>query len=237
MNTKRTLACAALLLGLLSFNAPLTAAVESDIVGYTTIEMDAGKWYQVGTPFVDLETSGAEEVSVNAVFSTGFARGDRLNVLDDTGTFVPLYWNATANGWCDSTRPNAALSTVTIAVGEAVYIQKGVAGDVVVKGKVEALPVAFGSEQGNAWNQSVLMWPVATKLNDIAWSNLERGDTLYILDDTTQNFTPYYWNPNANGWCTTTRPTATLADVDVGIGKAMYINKRSAGLGQLEPKR
>ena len=37
MNTKRTLACAALLLGLLSFNAPLTAAVESDIVGYTRL--------------------------------------------------------------------------------------------------------------------------------------------------------------------------------------------------------
>ena len=51
MNTKRTLACAALLLGLLSFNAPLTAAVESDIVGYTTIT-PSSTWTLLGINFV-----------------------------------------------------------------------------------------------------------------------------------------------------------------------------------------
>ena len=52
MNTKRTLACAALLLGLLSFNAPLTAAVESDIVGYTTPQINADTFTLLGVPFV-----------------------------------------------------------------------------------------------------------------------------------------------------------------------------------------
>ena len=96
MNTKRTLACAALLLGLLSFNAPLTAAVESDIVGYTTIEMKADKWYQVAFPFVQLDDT--ETVSISEAFNSGFVDGDTLMILNpQTGLYgfhnpLPLFY-------------------------------------------------------------------------------------------------------------------------------------------------
>ena len=52
MNERRFLAGMALVAGVVLLNAPLNAAVESDVVGYTTMTMEAGKWYQVGNPLV-----------------------------------------------------------------------------------------------------------------------------------------------------------------------------------------
>ena len=73
----RPLGCSTLCLWVVSFLAsPTSAAVESDVVGYTTITMEAGKWYQVGNPFVALEEGGV--IELNDGFGTGFATGDQL---------------------------------------------------------------------------------------------------------------------------------------------------------------
>ena len=217
-------------------NAPLSAAVESDTVGYTTIEMQAGKWYQIGTPFVALEDGVTP--TLNTVFTDGFSVGDSVRILDPSrGIFIPYYWNQAQNGWSESTRPNAALASVELAIGEAVYIQKASAGVVTLKGKVEATQVEFGTEEGQSWNQVVLVWPQKTSLNEIAWEGMGLGDTLYLLNDGAdgQIFVPYYWNTRQNGWCDSTRPNASLVDVDIDVGQAMYINKQTSGTGKLEP--
>ena len=37
------------------------------VVGYTTITMEAGKWYQVGYPFVSLEGNASDTIAVNDI--------------------------------------------------------------------------------------------------------------------------------------------------------------------------
>ena len=92
MKAKSIFQCAALLTGLLFLNVPLFAAVESDIVGYTTISMEAGKWYQVGYPFSPLD--GAESIKLNDCFTEGFALEDTLMILDvvNSSYEAMLYW-------------------------------------------------------------------------------------------------------------------------------------------------
>ncbi len=72
--------------GHVNLDGRLLAAVESATVGYTTMAMEAGKWYMVGTPFSAL--SDTTERRVNDVFALeGFADGDVLYTLSEGGTF------------------------------------------------------------------------------------------------------------------------------------------------------
>ena len=236
MNAKRILACAALLLGLLSFNAPLSAAVESDIVGYTTIEMQAGKWYQIGTPFVELEGTSTD-VPINDIYTTGFGQGDVLCTLDSTtSSLLPLYWNVTLNGWSESANPRAPLSERTIKVGEAVYILKETLGSLTFSGKVESTEGHFGSESGNAWNQIVMVWPETKKINEVSWTGLAGDDQMSILNSDTSVLKTYYWNDSLKGWSDSPNPRAPLSTDNIEIGRALYVHKVSAGIGVLTNK-
>jgi hypothetical protein len=107
--------------------ARLSAAVESDIVGYNTIEMKAGKWYMVGSAFSSLD--GIEDRNVNDVFNVGFAEGDRLMTYNSvSGLYTTAYWRATANGgqggWCTRPFMAATLKTVALTPGQAMFINK-----------------------------------------------------------------------------------------------------------------
>ena len=207
-------------------------------MGYTTIEMDAGKWYQVGSPFVALENESDAAVQINSVYASGFGQGDILCTLDSaSASLLPLYWNVTANGWSESASPRAPLSERTINVGEAVYISKQAAGTLTFSGKVEVKEVSFGTEEGNAWNQVVMVWPEAKKLQDIAWDGLETGDQMSILDSATSLMKTYYWNATNGGWADSPSPRAPLSEDTVEIGRALYIHKVSAGIGTLVNKQ
>ena len=114
-------------------NAPLTAAVESDIVGYTTIEMKADKWYQVAFPFVQLDDT--ETVSISEAFNSGFVDGDTLMILNpQTGLYENrAFWVSEANegqgAWCD--KPVLAIAKpvdILLTPGQAVFILKVSAG-------------------------------------------------------------------------------------------------------------
>ena len=105
-------------------NAPLFAAVESDVVGYTTIEMQADKWYQVGSPFIPL-TDGAEQ-TLNNTFTTGFSTNDQVYVYDpEMGSYKGPYVWGTANGqtgWWNTT--TSSLTTTVLTPGQAFFIHK-----------------------------------------------------------------------------------------------------------------
>ena len=58
-------------------NAPLSAAVESDVVGYTTVELTT-KFTLVGINFSSLD--GADAVPVNEIISGNFSDGDELQI-------------------------------------------------------------------------------------------------------------------------------------------------------------
>lgn len=226
MNFKSILACAALLIGI----GTATAAVESDIVGYTTITMEAGKWYQVGSPFVALEEGAA--LKLNDVFTTGFGAGDIINIFTPaTSLYVPYYWNTAKGGWTASRAPVAPLADVTLPTGQAVFINKAIAGDVLLSGKVsfnEA--VEFGSEEGDSWSQIVCVYPETVKLNAITWTGLQGGDIVNVFNNATSLYVPYYWNATKGGWTASRAPVAPLVDVDIPAGQAFFINKVSAGI-------
>ena len=239
MNAKRILACAALLLGLLSFNAPLSAAVESDVVGYVAVQMEEGKWYEVGCPFVDLNDK--EELPLNEVFVSGFSQGDTLCMLDpETSTYSDyLYWIDEKQAWCD--RPIAAIakpSTATLTPGQAVYIHKDTAGQVFLSGKVEAKAAVFGSENGPTWVLVTPIWPETRDVNAYAWEGLTQGDTLTVLDSETGSYADnVYWDEAKGAWCD--RPISAIAKpitLELAPGQAVFLNKKTTGVATVTPK-
>ena len=126
MDMKKIITCAALLAGIAFFNGRLNAQVESDIVGYTTIAMEAGKWYQVGSPFVALDDTASTQ-KINEVFTIGFSEGDSINILNTAAMeYVAYYWKTSANGWC--TKRGTTPVDVKIPAGQALFVNKASAG-------------------------------------------------------------------------------------------------------------
>lgn len=240
MKVKHFLSGATLLSAALLLNAPLSAVVESDVVGYTTITMEAGKWYQIGCPFVALD--GTEAPKINDVLGSGFESGDELMILNsETSRYsASAYWVAEKNAWCN--RPIAAIATpieTVLPIGQAVYIHKGpTSSEVVFSGKVEAKEIAFGAENTPSWAQVAPVWPVSQSINDFEWKGLADGDELMILDSQTQTYTPSaYWISEKNAWCN--RPIAAIATpvtTELKAGTAAYINKRQAGKATVSVK-
>ncbi len=231
MNERRFLAGMALVAGVVLLNAPLNAAVESDVVGYTTMTMEAGKWYQVGCPFVALD--GEEAPLVNDVFANGFEAGDELMILDSETSHYSssAYW-IPEKGWCDL--PIAAIATpisTTLPAGQAVYIHKGETPSVMtVSGKVEAKEVSFGSATSSSWAQVAPVWPVSQSVNAFKWTGLGDGDELMILNPDTQTYSNSAYWVTGKGWCDL--PIAAIAkpvDTVLPVGQAAYINKKAAG--------
>ena len=227
MNAKRILMCAAALSCALLFQATASAAVESPIVGYTTIEMEAGKWYQIGRPFVELEEGSSPKL--NTVLTSGFADGDVCNVFDPASvSYVPYYWKSAANGWC-SKRGTTPVD-VDLPASQAVFINKAVTATVSLAGRVSTTEISsFGTEAGGAWDQIICVYPSAVKLNEMKWSGLADGDICNVLNSETTTYEPYYWKSAANGWCS--KRGTTPVDVEIYAGQALFINKKSAGVG------
>ena len=230
--TGRSFAQVSLLVGFCAlplFNAPLSAAVESDIVGYSTITLDEGKWYILGNPFTPLD--GSTTFKINSVYTgEGFQTGDMLYILSDDGTFLLRYWNNGAKKW--STHPVVCVEDETdYPLSTAVYLNKKSVGDIVFSGKVSPLEIPVGSEEGNQWSLTALAYPKEALLNDYEWSNFASGDLLYT-STSEGDFTLHYWNSNLQGW--STHPVAPVPDKNMlSIGQAVYLLKQSKGIGTI----
>ena len=231
MDMKKIITCAALLAGIVFFNGRLNAQVESDIVGYTTVEMAAGKWYMVASPFVALDETTIP--TLNDVFTTGFSNGDTASVWSTEMNQYTMYtWNATKGKWLTGSRPTAPEANVALTPGQAIFINKKTAGTVVVSGKVSTSEVVeFGSELGSAWSQIACVYPVTTKLNALNWEGLANGDTVSVWNSESDQYSMYTWNTTKGKWLTGSRPTSPEADVDLTPGQAVFINRKSAGIG------
>ena len=229
MKAKGISICAALLTGLLFLNDPLFAAVESDIVGYTTITMEAGKWYQVGVPFEQL--NGATSYNISEVFSKGFSDGDMLFVMDPTTCAYPVVrkWRTVngTSGWGKVAIPK--LEDATIDAGEAVLINKKTTGDVTFIGKVNSLAKSVISGD-NAWSLVALQYPTEVAINSLKWSGIENNDMLFVMDPELCTYiTVRKWRTvnGTSGWGKVAIPK--LEDLTLTPGQAVLINKKSSG--------
>ena len=193
--------------------------------------MQAGKWYQIGNPFAELED--VSEIKINDAFTLGFSNGDILNIMDpDTASYSTYFWDDALKGWKFLPTAPILADNAVLTQGQAVYIYKAIAGNVVLRGKVVEASVEFGKADGDAWNQIVVMYPMDVKLNDLTWEGVKSGDIVNILDIQTASYTPYYWNENLKKWAIL--PTAPIAaDVTITPGQALFVNKKSTGVGVL----
>ena len=214
-------------------NGRLNAQVESDIVGYTTITMEADGWYQLGSPFAQLD--GAETFTLNEAFP-GFADGDLLYMATAEGGYRVRHWKASGDneGWSTS-RNRYSEDAAEYPQGMAVYIYKKTAGSVILSGAVQAATNSFGSDAGNAWSLVALPWPEAKKLSDYIWTGCADGDVLYLASPD-GGVKARYWKVNASegtaGW-STSRNAYRADSTILEPGVAVYINKASSGVGSV----
>ena len=196
--------------------------------------MQAGKWYQIGNPFVELEDG--QEVTINDVFSDGFGDGDSLYIYDSSknGYVATFLWTTVNDvaGWYDLSTDS--LATFKVAVGQGVFINKATDGNVTVKGRVSE--VATVSILGNAWSQVVCVYPVAKTMNEMTWIGMEDGDSAYIYDSSVGGYTSsYLYIKNRPGMTTGWYDLSTdsFATTKLPIGQSIFINKTSSGEGKL----
>ena len=202
--------------------------------------MQAGKWYQVGTPFVPL-TDGAEQ-TINNTFTTGFSTGDQLYVYDSkTGNYKsPYMWGTIEGqtGWWDLS--TGLLASETLSLGQAVFISKSamsVPGELILPGRVSTTTATrFGNASTASWEQVICVYPGEQELNDLKWEGLQEGDEAYLYDSTTGNYkSPYMWGTieDQTGWWDLS--TGLLASETLSPGQAVFINKKSAGEATVLP--
>ena len=208
-------------------------------MGYTTIEMQAGKWYQIGTPFVALEDG--QTATLNTAFGQGFANGDLIYIYnpETNGYDGPYMWLSGdgQTGWRSTTNPSA-LCSVSLNPGQAVFIQKNTTGDIPIAGRVtETTPSVFGAKETSSWAQVACVYPETLALNEMKWTNLANGDLAYVYNSETNGYDgPYMWlsGDGQTGWRSTTNPSV-LCSVSLKPGQAVFIQKNSVGEASLLP--
>ena len=208
-------------------NAPLSAAVESDVVGYHEIEMKENTWYQIGTPFVALGNTD-EVQTINTVFNSGFSDGDFAYIYSTSksGYAAALKWSEEKGGWVNALN---RLATNEIPTGTAVFIKKGVAGTITVQGRVSSTELSM--IPGESWAQVVCVYPTAKTINEMTWTGMAIGDEAYVYDVNRQAYrSALIWK--GNSWNNAlNRPDTT----ELSIGQAIFVHKKSQGDGTLRP--
>ena len=193
--------------------------------------MEAGKWYQVGCPFNNLDESAIP--SLVTIFNAGFGEGDKAYIYTEAkGSYEqPFTWGVPKKGG-DATWLNArgAASDFTLKSGQAVFIYKAQTNTVTFAGKVDAENVvSFGSEAGSTWSQIIFPYPVDTDINDMKWAGLNNGDQLYVYNQTKGSYDqPYKWK---DGQWYNARNKVVPAVIPVNA--AMFIQKTSGGVATL----
>ena len=202
--------------------------------------MQAGKWYLVGNPFTSLQ--GGDTFTINDSFcSDGFGTTDMLYTLGRNGVFVPHYWIVGSDGQGKWYADAIGISEDTTAypLSTAVYINKNTQGDIVFSGKVSIVEVQVDADEGNAWSIVSLSYPASCGVNDYKWEGFDETDTLYTLKEDGSFIANYWVKDVATGtgkWYED--PIGfTESTVKLAIGQAVYVNKRSAGIGTVTIKQ
>ncbi len=178
MNKTRISACAALIAGLFILNAPLDAAVESPVVGYTTIDIPAG-FTMVSVPFDPLV--GDEGISVQGIAFGQKTFGDNIQYWDGSKLVGLMYRDSVPayTGWQESFN---VLSTKKFKPGEAFWINAQVATQLIASGQL--VPVGETSTTNTGLKITLISspLPVACNIQDITIDGVAFGDNIQYWD-------------------------------------------------------
>ena len=187
-------------------NAPLSAAVESDVVGYSTIDLKSG-YEIVAIPFLPLDEEGGA-LPIQSITGELLAddripeRSDSFMVLDTTTHNYVNYRNS-SNGWIKVGED--APTTEVLPAGTSICFKKSMrAGKIIATGKVNdadvvEIPLARG------YSLVSNPFPTELKIADIVGEGLTanaiegRADRIMVYDSTAKTYTTHYLHPQA-GW-------------------------------------
>ena len=191
--------------------------------------MEAGKWYQIGVPFEQLD--GASTYKISEAFSKGFVDGDMLYIMDpELCAYTEIRKWQTVNGdsgWGMTVFP--ILDDATVKAGNAVLIKKAETSEVSLLGKVNTMAQSVITGD-NTWSLIAIQHPTNLDINSLKWSGLNEGDMLYVMDPELCAYTEVRkWQTvnGISGWGMSVFPI--LQDYTLTPGQAMLINKRSSG--------
>ena len=233
MKVKHFLSGATLLSAALLLNAPLSAAVESDVVGYATIDCTRG-FSMVSIPFEELGSSAQNGIAIQEIkgdlFQSDRTSTDALMLLDPSTKNYVTY-NYRSNGWVKEgeTEP----TTDYIKPGMGVFFSKTRSdGSMLVSGRVvRDTEVSCGLVRG--YNLVSNPYPSPLKIADISGdvsahdSRPNQADQIMILDPVTKNYTTYQLR-KATGW-TKEGESTTTTDVIGAYEGFVYIKALKDG--------
>ena len=217
MKARHFLLGATLLSAGLLFNAPLFAAVESDVVGYSTFDLTED-YQMVGISFVGLDASFGKEVPVNGFITGDFPDGAQIQVENGRGGYSLFRWNAATKQWGTSNPFSGAFTPTdaTIPVGAGVWVvsdagTKGEPLPVTVAGRVDSsVDIEFVGYKLASF-PSFAELPVNSK--ELTWEGLQTGDQMQVPNGK-GGYTVVRWN---NGWKTVNPFTQQEQDATVSI--------------------
>ena len=184
MTTKHFLTGATLLSGLLLLNAPLFAAVESDVVGYSTVTTSAD-FTMLGVVFKGLSEGSS---SLNDIISGDFAEEDQIQLYDrDSGYRVYSYYNGS---WVDG---DFNPLTFPVEPGTAFWlVTPGRTVTVTLKGAIPTGDYRYESRSGLQMVSPHI--PVALDLNNgVKWGGaLTENDEIQVRVGNSYRVFPYY---------------------------------------------
>ena len=204
MDMKKIITCAALLAGIVFFNGRLNAQVESDIVGYTTIEI-TNQWTLLGVPFTTLGTA-EESIDLNALFAnaTNLVDGDQIQVPDGKNGYDLAYWNSSVGAWCND--GNDTLTSLKATRGRGVWLKASQASKTTPVTITAIGQVVLNRAADNLGTGYTIFSPAlpmeGANLNDpsFTWTGLTDGDQIQVPDGT-NGYDLAYWNSSVGAWC------------------------------------
>lgn len=176
-------------------NGRLSAAVESDVVGYTTVALPLG-YSLVGLPFDSL--NGKTSLSIQDISIENSQVGDVIQYWENDLLQSATYRirNGVSGWWKSFTE----LSTKTFSPGEGFWVRKNAEGNLTFSGKLVDLDkVTTITEAG----KFVLISPKLPKeyaVNDILFEGISTGDQIQYWDGDKLVSLTYRSRGDITGW-------------------------------------
>lgn len=215
----RTLGCSTLCLWVVSFLAsPASAAVESDVVGYTTITTNPGFNMQ-GVVFVGLEDASA--ISPNDLLSGEFQTGDTIQVFKD-GSYSSCRFEE-GTGWVQGRGAPAN----PIEVGSGFWLETpNRAVEVTFKGAVTTGDFRYQTIEGVQMVAPNI--PIAFPLNptngEVQWEGFQDGDMIQWFEG--ESYASSVYSTEKGGW---TQGRGQLTTKEIPVGSSVWLTTARAG--------
>ena len=216
-------------------NAPLSAAVESDVVGYQQTELPTLGFAIVSLPFNELTDDAAgfpiQQIQGELAQSDRESRADKLFVLDpDTKQYTTYQYKTT--GWVKVGEETP--TTDVVLPGQSVFFEKvAKTGNFTIAGKVvdeETQSVALSVGLNLVSNP----YPTPIKIADLTGSltasdRESRADKIMVLDPQTKVYTTYLLK-KTSGWTKAGEEVTTTDTIASGEG---FFYKKAVSNGEL----